>query len=163
MPKKKPPFIRFYESFDRGKSEADCWNWTGSCSSNGKAYGQIKVFGKMVSAHRFSYELHNGPIPQGMSILHSCDNKKCVNPEHLRIGTHAENMREAADRGRMLKGENHPMWGVKNPRPKQAKKVVVFGVPYESQKSAERALGLGSGTIRFWINHKPHKAYLVRD
>jgi hypothetical protein len=55
----------------------------------------------MVSAHRFSFEIHHGAIPDGLDVLHSCDNKPCVNPAHLRAGTPSENMREAYARGRM--------------------------------------------------------------
>jgi len=160
MAKKKPPFLRYLESINVC-SETNCWFWTGATYKNG--YGWIKVFGKNVSAHRFSYELHNGKISDGMCILHSCDNKNCVNPDHLRQGTHKENMREAAERGRMRSGENHPMYGKKNPRPRQAKKVFVLGKEYSSQNDAEKKLGLGSGTVRYWILNKPNKARIIKE
>lgn len=129
--------------------------WDGHTYPNG--YGCLKVFGKTVSAHRFSYELHKGPIPDGMEILHSCDVRRCVNPDHLRVGTHAANMAEAADRGRMRSGSDHPLYGVTQLRPKQSKPVHVLGKDYRSMKEAERQLGLGSGTVRFWINNHPKK------
>ena len=68
-----------------------CWNWTGAVT---KAYGCLKVFGKTQKAHRFSYERVHGPIPKSMHVLHNCDNGLCVNPDHLRLGTHADNMRD---------------------------------------------------------------------
>lgn len=80
-----------------------CWLWLGATNSNG--YGQIreKVDGKwtMLLVHRVSYELLVGPIPEGLNLLHSCDTPNCCNPEHLRPGTHLENMQDAKDRGRM--------------------------------------------------------------
>ena len=160
MPIKEPPFARLMRSFDRDK-ETGCWIWSGAKYKNG--YGWIKAFGKPVSAHRLSYELHSGPIPDGMEILHSCDNKSCVNPDHLRVGTHAENMREAADRGLMPSGRAHHMFGRKNPRPMQANRVLVLGVEFESQKAAERHFGLGSGTVRYWIKNNPSKAWILKD
>ena len=160
MPAPIPPFKRLLSGYDQCP-ETGCWVWTGYLYANG--YGGIKAFGKMVLAHRLSYELHKGPIPEGREILHSCDNKACINPAHLSVGTHAQNMADAADRGLMRSGEKHPMYGVKNPRPKQANRVVVLGKEYESQKAAERALGLGSGTVRYWLKHNPYRAQLIKE
>lgn len=73
-----------------------CWLWTASVKPNG--YGHFCVGGKDYMSHRWSYELAHGPIPKGMHVLHSCDVPACVNPIHLRLGTHAENMRESASK-----------------------------------------------------------------
>lgn len=158
MPASIPPFQRLLSGYVLDE-RAGCWIWQGQTDANG--YGQIKAFGKIVSAHRLSYELHKGPIADGMHILHSCDVKRCVNPDHLRAGTHAENMAEAASRNRMRRGEDHPMFGRRNPRPDQSNPVLVLGQEYESQKAAERALGLGSGTVRYWLKNHPHKAQKI--
>lgn len=152
------PFIRFHRLIS--KDQGGCWIWTGSHGANG--YGQFKAFGEMVAAHRFAFELYKGPLQSGQHVLHSCDRKLCVNPDHLRAGTHAENMAEAAARGRMRRGIDHPMFGRRNPRPKQANRVRVLGRDYPSQKAAERALGLGSGTVRYWIINKPEKAAVIQ-
>jgi len=157
MPAARAPFLRFHDLID--KVADGCWLWTGSTMNSG--YGQFKSFGGMVAAHRYAFELYKGPIPSGMQILHSCDVKLCVNPDHLRAGTHAENMAEAADRGRMARGASHPMFGRRNPRPKQSNRVRVLGKEYQSQKQAERSLGLGSGTVRYWILNRPEKAQII--
>lgn len=78
-----------------------CWLWLGTCLSTG--HGQFWVGtrgnGKMHLAHRVSYELHIGLIPKGMNVNHQCDEPSCVNPDHLQVGTQAENVREACERG----------------------------------------------------------------
>lgn len=86
----------------------NCWNWTASKWAGGR-YGKIhsdKIRGD-VAAHRISYEIHKGEIPKGMEILHECDNSLCVNPDHLRIGTHQDNMNDMVKRKRHGAGERH--------------------------------------------------------
>lgn len=80
---------------DRGES---CWEWTGYRGARG--YGWTTINGVRMGAHRASYEFHVGPIPKGMWVLHSCDNPPCVNPAHLRAGTHRDNMDDVRDRAR---------------------------------------------------------------
>jgi len=77
-------------------SEEDCWNWTGALQSKG--YGILRVDDKRISAHRFSWILSNGNIPNKLLVLHKCDNKRCINPNHLYIGTQIDNMRDRAIR-----------------------------------------------------------------
>lgn len=79
-----------------------CWLWTGG-SKNQKGYGQIGLGGKgakHVLVHRLSYTMHKGEIPDGMLVMHSCDNPSCVNPEHLSVGTQSQNILEAFAKGR---------------------------------------------------------------
>lgn len=75
-----------------------CWEWTRVCNQH--RYGQLRVAGRMVYAHRLAYELGVGPIPAGMHVLHQCDNPRCINPAHLSTGTRSQNMKECSERGR---------------------------------------------------------------
>lgn len=95
---------RFWSKVDK-RDDNQCWNWTGACNKWG--YGQFGFNKKVVGAHRVSYELANGAIPEKMFILHSCDNRKCVNPAHLRTGTQTENIQEAVAKRRIKHGEDH--------------------------------------------------------
>ena len=78
-----------------------CWNWTGSLNTCG--YGQVKAGGENWTSHRASWTVFRGAIPEGLNVLHHCDNPKCCNPEHLYLGTHTDNMRDMIRRGRRKK------------------------------------------------------------
>lgn len=96
---------RFWSKVRVLDDDRACWTWTASQTTRG--YGQFTWaarFGRTypVGAHRVAYELTHGvEIPQGQEILHSCDNRLCVNPKHLSLGTHTDNMRDASQKGRM--------------------------------------------------------------
>lgn len=85
--------------------ENSCWEWQGVVMKIG--YGQVSIHGKPKYSHRLAWELVHGDIPKGMYVRHSCDNRKCVNPKHLSLGTFYDNMQDAIDRRRFKHSEEH--------------------------------------------------------
>lgn len=81
-------------------TETDCWEWQGG--KNNVGYGMIRDEHGMRTTHRVSYELHKGNIPKGMCVCHTCDNPKCVNPDHLWVGTKKDNSQDMIRKGRNL-------------------------------------------------------------
>ena len=97
-------FVKFREVINTrtALSGSGCIEWTGYTSSSG--YPEFKIGKVNHSAHRVSYEYFHGPIPSGLMVRHTCDNKRCVNPAHLIVGTHQDNMDDMRERGRARPG-----------------------------------------------------------
>lgn len=95
----------------RVKKTETCWNWTGARMPRSKhgrgGYGAIGVGTRVVTTHRLAFELFFGPIPKGTMVLHRCDNRICVNPEHLYLGSAKRNTRDMLDRAREAWGERN--------------------------------------------------------
>lgn len=110
---------RFWAKVDNRNGEG-CWTWNGD--SYPKGYGRLKIDGKGKRAHRISYELFCGPIPDGLHVLHKCDNPACVRPDHLWVGTNKDNIRDKVKKGRQAhnRGVNH---GRAKLTPKQVMKI----------------------------------------
>lgn len=105
----KPLAVRFWAKV--AKRHVGCWLWKGPIDTKGYGYladegGKgIHYAAKKVRAHRVSWELHNGPIPDGLNVLHRCDVRACVRPSHLFLGTQRDNLIDAREKGRLGSGD----------------------------------------------------------
>jgi len=103
-------FVEDVEKYIRDRiivnKENNCWEWTGSISTKGYPQSGLSRYSKVAS--RTSYMVFIGKIPKGILVCHKCDNPKCVNPDHLFLGTQQDNMNDMVEKGRSLRGEKHP-------------------------------------------------------
>lgn len=107
--RKKPRRISFEDRFwARVDKTGECWVWKGSLFHN-SPYGQVKQEVKTKQVHRVSWEIHYGPIPNGLCVCHKCDNPPCVRPDHLFTGTNFENTMDSVRKGRCEFVKNNPM------------------------------------------------------
>lgn len=95
---------KFWSHVDKA---GECWEWTGGKERDG--YGQFRLpNGHRQAAHRYAWEWEHGePVPTGLVVMHKCDNPGCVNPDHLQVGTHADNMQDRNGKGRQARGVRH--------------------------------------------------------
>lgn len=103
---RKKQLIRFHSKYVKSNG---CWEWIGTRTDNGHKgfYGVIGINKKQLYAHRVMWQLANGKTPKNLEVCHKCDNPPCVNPDHLFLATHKDNLLDAKSKGRMASGKNH--------------------------------------------------------
>lgn len=146
------PTVMIERFWARVNKTSTCWLWTGR-RFGGTDYGSFNVCvltwrgpaWRPESAHRLAYELSVGPIPRGMHVLHSCDIPTCCNPEHLRIGTDADNKRDVVLRQRMPRGRRHHMAKVTERDVRRMRKQYARG--HVTQAELAQKFGVDFGTI----------------
>jgi hypothetical protein len=155
-PKPKSINERFWSKVDR-RGENECWNWTARLTSFG--YGRIGTggrYGDMMHAHRASYLIHYGPIPDGLVVMHICDNRRCVNPAHLKLGTQADNLRDMYDKHRnapnpSMPGNLHPQ-AISVDVVQEALRLRKYGL---TQEQVAEKLNISKGSV-YNIDKKKH-------
>lgn len=136
----RPITDRFWEKVDIRDNDL-CWEWQASIRRDG--YGVLRIAGHGVAAHRISWELHHKQsVPKGMFVLHKCDNRRCVNPYHLFLGTHQDNMDDILSKGRRnaAKGERNGSAKLTYDKVEQIKKLNSTG--QYSRRQLARMFGL---------------------
>lgn len=149
---------RFWMKVNK-RSLSECWEWTANVLSSG--YGQFFYKGKRSYAHRVSYVICVGEIPKGLLVCHKCDNRKCVNPNHLFLGTQKENLADMKSKGRQRYVSGwRPLAGEKNPQAKvdhiQVDEIRRLKGTCSYKEIGSR-YGISASSVCLIINHKNWK------
>ena len=147
----KPLETRFWSKVHKTEG---CWLWTASRRRDG--YGYISVYGMMSAAHRVAWRLSYGDIPPGLFVLHHCDNKVCVRPDHLFLGTQKDNVHDAISKGRLDPAANARLLprevcvraGIESGKKKKAHTHCPHGHPYSGDNLYIRPQGTRSAGSR---------------
>jgi hypothetical protein len=146
------PEDRFIVSFK--KQNDGCWIWLRSKTGR---YGRLRVNGVNMMAHRFSWILHNGPIPDGISVLHKCDVGLCVNPDHLFLGTLPDNMADMVSKERQSKGSHRPYSKLTEDLVRNLRKIYQPGHPRNGAKPLAKQFGVNYYTMMNLLTGKTWK------
>lgn len=128
-----------------------CWRWRGSTAWNG--YGVVGFQGRQQKAHRVAWQLTRGPIPQGMRVLHRCDNPSCCNPDHLFLGTQLDNIADREAKGRGAK----PPSRRKLTRDEVAEMRRLYAALPISQAQLAEQFGVSRGNVSKIVNGKSYQ------
>jgi hypothetical protein len=132
--------VRFWEKVDVRECD-ECWPWTANWDRT-HGYGLIKMtytpgVAEQAHAHRVSWEIANHKrVPRGLDVMHSCDNRICVNPKHLSVGTRKQNLEDMVAKGRSNKNEKHPFAKLSN------RQVVVLRNLYGTRRYTQQRLSV---------------------
>lgn len=126
-----------------------CWEWTGYVDPQG--YGNFAVNTKPVRCHSWAWIDRNGPVPYGMCVLHKCDNRACLNPDHLFLGTRGNNNSDRSSKGRNAMGEKHGQSKLNELQVRVMRRMREFGIPY---RFIGRVFGVKHGTAMSAVKGK---------
>jgi hypothetical protein len=148
----KEDIERFWGKVEKSDNQNDCWNWKATLTRKKNGYGMFSLNADRFVAHRISFELKYGDIPEGMLVCHKCDNTKCVNPNHLFLGTQKENLEDMRKKNR---GSNPPhLTGEKSSHHILTdKQVEEIRKRYQTGKESLSALGRYFGVHPSQISH----------
>lgn len=143
----EPVETRFWRKVNKTET---CWLWTGSTTDG---YGMIGTENSRAvrGAHRVSWELAHGPIPAGLCVLHRCDVRACVRPDHLFLGTRDDNMRDRNQKGRQAQHERHGKARLSAEEVAEIRKKSAAGA---TQRALASSYGVGKGTIQHIVSDK---------
>jgi hypothetical protein len=156
----RDPVGRFWSHVEKTKT---CWLWDGT-PANDFGHGKIWVDGRFVGAHVFSYWLMVGPVADGLQVLHTCDVPNCVRPDHLYVGTQADNMADKMRRGRQnqVAGEKHGGSKLTEEKVREIRRGYALG---RSQSSLSREFGIARTTVQAVVERRSwsHLPMLVEE
>ncbi len=146
----KQPLQKRFEKFVMPEPNSGCWLWTGG--TDGSGYGQIgNGHGKTIHAHRASWLIYKGLIPDGLSVLHKCDNPPCVNPQHLFLGTQQDNITDCCNKKRQCIGQERPIAKLTN------EMVIAIRRDPRTHKEIAIAFNISRTTVAYVKNGKTWK------
>jgi hypothetical protein len=135
---------RFWDKVHKLPGARACWEWRATRTVWG--YGQFWLNGRHQQAHRVAYELQVGPVPDGLLVLHRCDNRRCVRRSHLRLGTHEANMADMVKKERQVRGERN------NTAKLTEEQVLEIRTIYAAKQATQTELGLRYGVTQAMIS-----------
>lgn len=144
---------RFHNKYFK-EPNSGCWIWTACLGTYG--YGRFQGVTETQQAHRYSWEIYNGPIPVGQIVCHRCDTPACVNPDHLFVGTDADNVADKVAKGRQTRGENHVGSVLTEAQVRKIRRLYASG--NTSYRKLASRYGVGTMTISHLIRRETWKA-----
>lgn len=141
--------------FFNSKKSGECWEWTRAIH-NPTGYGWVRWKGRSIHAHRASWDAAYGEVPAGMHVLHRCDNRLCIRPDHLFLGTNLDNVNDMMSKGRQAAKERHPAARLTMAQVEEIRRRYTFRHPSDGGTALAAEFGVSkshvSGIIhnRFW-------------